>query len=116
MRHMSPSGNQGNLSRMHLELLYVLSSKRKLDLFEIASLLNIDHISIAEMVDCLIENGLVQTETRENKLKVYLGSVSTILTNSGSGFMPLKRIIQHHKNSVDKYSLYSYGCLKGIPK
>lgn len=111
LRHVAGMDHADQISRMHVELLYVLARKKKLDLFEIASLLNIGHISAAEMVDALIDKGLVQAHPKSEPLKIEVSAKVRRHITPSSGFMPIKEVVRHGKNS--KYSLFSEKALQG---
>lgn len=111
MKHIKVLDHESSLPRLHVELLHALARKRHMDLFEIASLLDIGHVSAAEMIDTLIDKGLLETNsssTESSLLRVRLTPKVAELREFGDDhFASLKEIVDRDRSRDPQYSLFS---------
>jgi hypothetical protein len=106
LKHIYGLGEAQELSRLHLELLRVIARNEHLDLLEAASLMNIGHVSVAEMVDTLLESGLLEKKSGTGLgVKVSSGA-RQIRDFKKPGFLSLKEIVDREREASHDYSLY----------
>jgi DNA-binding MarR family transcriptional regulator len=108
MKHIYGLSESQGLTRLHLELLRLVARNENADLMEIASLMNIGHVSAAEMVDTLIESGLITKKSGRKGLKFKVSAkAKKIREFEAPGFLSLKQIIDREREASSENSLLS---------
>lgn len=99
-------GETKELSRLHLELLRIIARNEHLDLMDAASLMNIGHVSVAEMVDTLMESDLLEKKSGTGLGVKVSSRAKKIRDFEKPGFLSLKEIVDREREASYDYPLY----------